>query len=295
MATKSLKILNGRPSAEYHEGLIRRRMEDIEKRQGGPLSLSLATVQVGASSAAELFSKHLGRIFAKFGIRHIDKRFSADQHKLASELQELYENAAVNGIVVFSPVPAGVNAEKIFLSMPLDKDIEGRTFLKRNPFGVFSPTAKAVMALLRHLERTDAKFKISGKHAVMVGHSDLVGKPTAALLLDAGATVTVCHKDTQNLQEHLARADILVVAIGKPRFIQGSWIKPGGVVVDVGENVVDGQVTGDMDFDSALERASYISPVPGGVGPLTTLMVIENLLTLYEYKKHETSRFLYSG
>ncbi len=290
MAIQSLKILSGRPSAEYHEGLIRRKIEELQKKDGGSLRLSLATVQVGASPATEVFSRHLGRIFSKFGVHHIDKKFSADQNKLLSELEGLYKDDSVNGIVVFQPIPAAISTEKIFLNMPLDKDIEGRTFLKRNPFGVFSPTGKAVLALLRHLERTDSKFKISGKHAVMVGHSDLVGKPTAALLLDAGATVTVCHKDTQNLQKHLADADIVVVAIGKPGFIQGAWIKPSAVVVDVGENVVNGHVTGDVDFEAVSERASYVSPVPGGVGPLTTLMVIENLLTLYEYKKQHSTR-----
>jgi len=284
MATQSLKILSGRSSAEYHEGLIRRKIDELQNKQGKPLQLSLATVQVGDSAAAGVFAAHLGKRFAKFGISHIDKRLSADQKKLESELDHLYKDRSVNGILVFQPIPSGVNAQKIFLGMPLDKDIEGRTFLKRNPFGVFSPTAKAVMALLHHLERTDPKFKISGKHAVMVGHSDIVGKPTAALLLDAGATVTVCHKDTQDLQKHIADADILVVAIGKPKFIQGAWIKPGAVVIDVGENVVNGQVVGDVDFEAAVERASYISPVPGGVGPLTTLMVIENLLTLHDYR-----------
>lgn len=290
MATKSLKLLSGKASAEYHEGLIRRKIDELQKAQGRPLQLALATVQIGSSPAVDVFAKHLGKVFAKFGVRHLDKRLSADQEKVNAELGALFADPAVNGVVVFSPISSAVNGEKVFLSMPLDKDIEGRTFLKRNPFGVFSPTAKAVMALLKHLERTDAGFKISGKHAVMVGHSDLVGKPTAALLLDAGATVTVCHKDTQDLQKHLADADILVVAIGKPRFIQGSWIKPGAVVVDVGENVVNGQVVGDVDFDAASERASYISPVPGGVGPLTTLMVIENLLTLYEFKKQHGGR-----
>jgi methylenetetrahydrofolate dehydrogenase (NADP+) / methenyltetrahydrofolate cyclohydrolase len=290
MATRSLKILSGKPSAEYHEGLIRKKLDELSKAESKALKLSIATVQVGDSAAAGVFAAHLGKRFAKFGIGHIDKRLSADQKKLEGELVSLYKDPAINGIVVFQPIPPGVNAQKIFLGMPLDKDIEGRTFLKRNPFGVFSPTAKAVMALLHHLERSDPKFKILGKHAVMVGHSDIVGKPTAALLLDAGATVTVCHKDTQDLQKHLSDADILVVAIGKANFIQGSWVKPGVVIIDVGENVVNGHVTGDVDFESASEAASYISPVPGGVGPLTTLMVIENLLTLYEYKKTHSER-----
>ena len=116
--------------------------------------------------------------------------------------------------------------------------MEGRTFIKSEPFGVFSPTAKAVMALLAYY-RQHRGFVIKGKHAVMVGHSDLVGKPTAMLLSDEGATVTVCHKDTQNIQKHISDADILVVAIGKPGVIQSSWIKKGAVVIDVGGKCIE--------------------------------------------------------
>jgi methylenetetrahydrofolate dehydrogenase (NADP+)/methenyltetrahydrofolate cyclohydrolase len=281
------KILSGKAAVEDCEEYIHRKIANLKAHQSGSLSLSLATVQLGASEDVRLYSKSLGKVLARYGVRHIEKEFSAErteQAKLQAELFRLYSDNTVTGVIIFSPIPSSVDAEAIFLNMPLDKDIEGRTFIKRNPFGVFSPTAKAVMALLRHLKKMDPNFSISGKHAVMVGHSDLVGKPTAVHLSDAGATVTVCHKDTLNLPAHIAEADILVVAIGKPRFIEGSWVKKGAIVLDVGENVVNGRLVGDVDFEAVRERASFISPVPGGVGPLTSLMVIDNLLTLYQYK-----------
>ena len=191
----------------------------------------------------------------------------------------------MTGVLVYSPIHPIIDPDTIFYNMPLEKDVEGRTFMKREPFGVFSPTAKAVMALLSHVEKIHKEpYVLKEKRAVTIGHSDLVGKPVAMLLADAGATVTVCHQYTRDLQEHIAEAEVLVVAIGKPRYIHGSWIKKGAVVIDVGENVVGGRIVGDVDFESALESASYISPVPGGVGPLTNLMVVENLLILNEYK-----------
>lgn len=286
------QALDGKATAAYHEDKIRRELRAWEERTGSPANLTLATVQFGDSPDTRLYAKALGRTLAKYGVRHIEKQFAVTgQNKLAdlADLILLYNDPSVTGVLVFSPIPPSVDANAVFMSMPLDVDIEGRTFMKRNPFGVFSPTAKAVMALLKHLERVEPKFAIKEKSAVMVGHSDLVGKPTAALLCDAGATVTICHQFTKNLPERIAEADILVVAIGKPRYIHGSWIKKGAVVVDVGENVVGGRVVGDVDYESALENASYVSPVPGGVGPLTNLMVIENLLMLNDYR-HQLSK-----
>ena len=281
------QALDGRSSAKYHEELIRKKLDQWENRHGTPPEMTLATVQIGKSADIELYSKHLGKALSRFGIRHVEKKFTdaAPEHGgLMNEVLKLYRDPSLTGVMIFSPLPASVDGPGLFMQMPLDKDIEGRTFMKRNPFGVFSPTAKAVLALLRHLERADKKFMIAGKHAVMVGHSDLVGKPTAALLLDAGATVTVCHKDTQDLLKYISDADILVVAIGRPRFVQGSWVKEDAVVIDVGENAVEQSVVGDVDFEGVRARASYVTPVPGGIGPLTNLMVVENLLMLHEYK-----------
>lgn len=280
--------LDGKSTALYHDEKIRKAIRAWEEQHNSAPQMTLATVQFGDAPDVMLYSKALGRTLAKYGVRHLEKQFSSrhgDAPKALADLSELYQDPSITGVLVYSPIPPAIGPEKVFLNMPLEKDVEGRTFLKRNPFGVFSPTAKAVMALLSHLERIErGKFSPKEKNAVMIGHSDLVGKPSAILLSDAGATVTICHQYTPNLPERVAEADILVVAIGKPRYIQGSWIKKGAVVVDVGENWVDGRAVGDVDFESALQRASYVSPVPGGVGPLTNLMVIENLLTLHAFK-----------
>ena len=284
MATQISKILSGKPAAELRKKEIEAKKERLAARSKKPVALSLATVRVGDSPDTQLYSKSLDRVLEQYGVRHIEK-ICRTEAELLREIRPLYADKELTGILIFSPIPESINAKNVFLNLPLHKDVEGRTFIKRNPFGVFSPTAKAVMTLLWYLQKSlDPGYSVKGKHAVMVGHSDLVGKPTAMLLSDEGATVTVCHKDTQNIQKYISEADILVVAIGKPGVVQSSWIKSGAVVIDVGENVVNGRVVGDIDFESALKSASYISPVPGGVGPLTNLMVVENLLTLYEFK-----------
>lgn len=278
-------ILEGKPVVAHQAELFRKKIAEWESVDASP-QLTLATVQFGESDDITLYSQALSRTLGRFGVRHIEKRYPGQTRRDTSiaDLLALYDDPYITGVLIYSPIPASVDADKIFMRLPMDKDVEGRTFMKRHPFGVFSPTAKAVMALLSHLQRIEPGFTLKHKNAVIVGHSDLVGKPMAVLLSDAGATVTICHQHTHNLPAYIARADILVVAIGKPRFIQGSWIKKGAVVVDVGENMVDNKVVGDVDFESARERASYISPVPGGVGPLTNLMIIENLMTLQGYR-----------
>ena len=280
MTTQTSKLLSGKPAAQYWDEMLRKKIS--ERVSKAPLCL--ATVQIGAAPDVELYSQALTKILDRYGIKHIHKVWKSEKD-ISSEAKRLYDDDAVTGVLVFSPIAPTVDAQQLFLNLPIKKDVEGRTFIKRNFFGVFSPTGKAVMALLIHLrDRVDPSFTIKGKHAVMVGHSDLVGKPTAMLLSDEGATVTVCHKDTQNIQKHISEADILVVAIGKPGVIRSEWIKKGAVVIDVGENFVDGKLVGDVDLASALNTVSYISPVPGGVGPLTNLMVIDNLITLDKYK-----------
>ena len=282
MATDSPKILSGKPAAEAWNETLQTKIAQLAQVQMGH-KLCLATIQMGNSPDMQLYSKSLGKVLARFHIRHIEKICKTNED-VKNEVLPLFDQEDITGILVFSPIPDNIDAKPIFLGLPREKDIEGRTFIKGNPFGVFSPTAKAVMALLTHLQQQDKNFAIKGKHAVMVGHSDLVGKPTAMLLSDEGATVTVCHKDTQNIQKYISDADILVVAIGKPGIIKSSWIKKGAVVIDVAENVVNGKLVGDVDLPSALDAVSYISPVPGGVGPLTNLMVINNLLTLDKYQ-----------
>lgn len=280
------QLLEGKTVAEYHIGLIKKRISQWQNIHGAAPQLTLATVQFGESADISLYSKVLAETLHQFGVRHIEKKYTlANRGSAMTDLMTVYDDPSVTGVLVYSPMQPVVDPATVFYNLPLEKDIEGRTFMKRDPFGVFSPTAKAIMALLEHLERTNKdSFSLKEKHAVTIGHSDLVGKPTAMLLADAGATVTVCHQHTRDIQERIAEAEILVAAIGKPRYVHGSWIKKGAVVIDVGENVVGGRVVGDVDFESALENAAYLSPVPGGVGPLTNLMIIENLLILNEYK-----------
>lgn len=278
------KILSGRQAALAYEEVLKKKLEELKASKKNLAPLSLVTVQAGTTADMQLYSKSLGKVLARFNIRHIEKicRTNADVQR---ELTPLYGDPTITGIMMFSPISDSIDANIFFLNLPREKDVEGRTFIKGNPFGVFSPTAKAVATLLLNLQKAqDSDFRIKGKHAVMVGHSDLVGKPTAVLLLDEGATVTVCHKDTQDLRKFVSEADILVVAIGKPGVIRPEWVKKGAVVIDVGENVVNGKIVGDVDLEAVLDKVAYISPVPGGVGPLTNLMVIENLFELDKYK-----------
>ena len=287
MAPPTSKILNGKPVALVYETELKRKLEQLQGAKPSGAPLALLTVQAGMSPDMQLYTKSLGKVLARFGIRHVEKICRSNE-EIQRDLIPLFKDPSITGIMVFSPLPDSIDANLIFLNLPRKKDVEGRTFIKGNPFGVLSPTSKAVMALLNALQKENAShFRIKGKHAVMVGHSDLVGKPTAVLLLDEGATVTVCHKDTLNLQKHVSEADILIVAIGKPGVIRPQWVKKGAVVLDVGENVVNGKIVGDVDLEAVLDKVSYISPVPGGVGPLTNLMVIENLITLNEYNEYK--------
>ena len=283
MATTTAKILSGKEAALSYREVIRRRFEQRKKQNQAPLSL--AAIQIGEPSAdVSLYSKILHKELSQYGVSYLWKPFSADpakQNETMAGISKLYADEPITGVMIFSPIPPPIETN-ILLNLPVSKDIEGRTYLK-GPFGVFSPTANAVLHLLKSLGLS-GDLVIKGKHAVMVGHSDLVGKATALNLLEEGATVTICHKDTVNLEKHVREADILVVAIGKRDIVKVAWMKETATVIDVGENVVGGRVVGDIDFDAALKKVAYISPVPGGVGPLTTSMVIHNLLTLSDLK-----------
>lgn len=191
----------------------------------------------------------------------------------------------VHGIFVHQPMPPQIDAQRVSSLIDPRKDVEGihpqnsaRRFFAKSRIG--SCTALAVMELI---EAT--KASLEGKEAVVVGHSEIVGRPVSMLLLDKLATTTICHVATDKagrLEEHVRRADVLVVAVGRPHFIKGSWIKPGAIVIDVGINVVGGKVVGDVEFDAAAARAAWISPVPGGVGPVTVMMVMKNTIEAYK-------------
>ena len=274
------KILNGKKIAEKNlEGIFHDLVRLQEKNKRRPLKL--ATLRAGNLKDATLYETYLKKLLARLGIAHVVCVLpqSASEKKVISVIHRFNQDSGISGIMVFSPLPRNADPANVFDHIDRLKDVEGRTFLKSH-FGVFSPTAHAVMTLVHATGN-----HLAGKEAVVVGHSDLVGKPTAVLLSDHLATVTVCHKETKDLRSHVARADILVAAAGKARLIQGSWIKKGAVVIDVGENVVKGKLVGDVDFEGARKRASYLTPVPGGVGPVTNVMLIKNLIKLYQLQK----------
>jgi methylenetetrahydrofolate dehydrogenase (NADP+)/methenyltetrahydrofolate cyclohydrolase len=215
-----------------------------------------------------------------------------DQQAAQQDVERIIEDwnrdEAVHGIFVHQPLPPQVDAQRLSTLIDPRKDVEGihpqnsaRRFFAKARIG--SCTALAVMELL---EATGAD--LAGKEAVVVGHSEIVGRPVSMLLLDQLATTTVCHVGTDKagrLEEHVRRADILVVAVGRPKLIKGAWIKPGALVIDVGINVAGGKVVGDVEFEAARERAGFITPVPGGVGPVTVMMVMKNTVEAFKLQQ----------
>ena len=201
------------------------------------------------------------------------------QQELERAIQEWNDDPKVHGIFVHQPLPPQIDAQRVSAVIDPRKDVEGihpqnsaRRFFAKARIG--SCTALAVMELIE-----STRVNLEGKEAVVIGHSEIVGRPVSMLLLDKLATTTVCHLGTDKagrLEDHVRRADVLVVAVGRPHLIKGSWIKPGAIVIDVGINVVGKRVVGDVEFEAAKERAAFISPVPGGVGPVTVMMVMKN-------------------
>ncbi len=279
-------ILYGKELAQKYLKKARQEIFSLNKHPGVH-PISLATLRIGNPQDSILYENHLKKLLQGVGIRFIPGiyRENISEREVTQVIGKLAKNSAVTGIMLFSPLPKKISHANVFEAMPLNKDVEGRTFLK-NHFGIFSPTANAVMELI-----DSAGGDLAGKEAVVVGHSDLVGKPTAALLMDRHCTVTVCQKETKDLRSHVQRADILVSAVGKPHLIPGRWIKRGSVVIDVGENNYKGKIVGDVDYEAASKRAAHLTPVPGGVGPLTNVMLIKNLIQLYKRQQRRNGNY----
>jgi methylenetetrahydrofolate dehydrogenase (NADP+)/methenyltetrahydrofolate cyclohydrolase len=240
----------------------------------------LATVLVGEDPASAVYVGGKQRACAEVGIAGFDHRLAHDapHEEVERLLLELNEDPRVSGILLQLPTPPQVDGPRLTEVIAPDKDVDGLTpisagrLVKGRP-GLRPCTPAGVMELLR---RHDVALK--GAEAVVVGRSDLVGKPVGSLLLAEHATVTTCHSRTRDLAEVCRRADVLVAAVGRPRMIQGDWVKEGAVVIDVGINRTDDGLVGDVDFEPAAARASLITPVPGGVGPMTIAMLLRNTL-----------------
>jgi methylenetetrahydrofolate dehydrogenase (NADP+)/methenyltetrahydrofolate cyclohydrolase len=240
----------------------------------------LATVLVGDDQASAVYVGAKQKACADVGLKGFDHRLPADasQAEVEALLRQLNDDPRVSGILLQLPTPAHIDGAALTTMIDAAKDVDGLTpvsagLLAKGLPGLRPCTPGGVLELLRRHE-----VALEGAEAVVLGRSDLVGKPVAALLLAENATVTVCHSRTRELAELCRRADILVAAVGRPRMVPGDWVKPGATVIDVGINRVDGDLVGDVDFDSAARTAGLITPVPGGVGPMTIAMLLRNTL-----------------
>ena len=242
----------------------------------------LAVIIVGEDPASKVYVRNKGRACAEVGIYSeiIEMPESTSETELLAKIAELNARPEINGILVQLPLPRHINESAVIAAISPDKDVDAFSEVNVGKIMIgdfrFLPcTPAGVMELLRR-----SGIEIGGKNAVVVGRSNIVGKPQAMLLLHANATVTVCHSRTRNLAEICRGADILVVAIGKADFITADMVKPGAVVIDVGMNRrPDGKLTGDVDYAAVSEVAGYITPVPGGVGPMTITMLLRNTVT----------------
>ncbi len=246
----------------------------------------LAVVLVGDDPASQVYVKNKKVVCEKVGIRSFSHTLPHDttQEHLLGLVAELNADPKIDGILVQLPLPEHIQASKVLNSIEADKDVDGFHPFNVGSLAVRQPALRSCTpyGCMKLLESTGVD--LHGKEAVVVGASNIVGRPMALELLLAGATVTVCHRFTENLKSHIARADIVVAAAGKQGLIQGEWIKKGAIVIDVGiHRLEDGSLTGDVDFDAASKRAGWITPVPGGVGPMTITMLLANTITAFKH------------
>jgi len=244
----------------------------------------LAVVIVGRDAPSTVYLEQILRGCAKVGIEadFVELEGEATEASVTAAIRELNANAGVDGVIVQMPLPPSIRLRSVIDAIDPAKDIDGihplNAGLLRLGYDGFLPaTAHAAVEILRR-----SGIEIAGQDAVVVGRSAVVGMPAAFLLVKEDATVTVCHSRTRDLAAHVRRADIVVVAAGRPGLITGAMLKPGAVVVDVGINVVEGRIVGDVDFESAARVASAITPVPGGVGPLTNALLLTHLIRAAE-------------
>ena len=269
------KILDGKVlSAEIKEQVAQR--VAAMKAQG--VTPGLAVILVGNDPASEIYVRNKGKGCEETGMlsRTIRMDENTTQEELEEEIEKLNRDPAIHGILVQLPLPAHLDEQAALAKILPEKDVDGfhlvnAGHLMTGTEGVVPCTPKGALYMIR-----SAGIDLSGKEAVVIGRSNIVGKPMAMLLLQQNCTVTMCHSRTRDLAEHTRRADILVAAVGKAGFVTADMVRPGAVVIDVGINRVDGKVCGDVDFETVKEVAGWITPVPGGVGRMTIAMLLAN-------------------
>ncbi len=273
------QLIDGKAIAANIRASVKTQID--ERLSAGKRAPGLAVVLVGQDPASEVYVGNKRRACEQVGIRSFDYDMPSDTSQAALEqlIDDLNDNPEIDGILLQLPLPAGLDATPILERIHPHKDVDGfhpynvGRLAQRIP-ALRPCTPKGIISLLE-----STQVDLHGLNAVVVGASNIVGRPMSLELLLAGATTTVCHRFTNDLEKHVRRADIVVVAVGKPEFIPGDWIKEGAIVIDVGMNRLhDGRLTGDVEFETAAQRAGWITPVPGGVGPMTVASLIENTL-----------------
>lgn len=272
-----MEIISGKELAAKMRVEIKEQVLSYKEKNGKDIGLSV--VLVGSDPASQVYVRNKIKACEEVGIKSYSYYLpeTVSQQELEELLDELADNADIHGILVQLPLPKHLDSDRALKKIPTEKDVDGFSAenigkLCMNEDCLVACTPNGVMKMLE-----SAKIDLKGKNAVVIGRSNIVGKPMAMLLLNADCTVTVCHSKTKNLKEVCANADILVAAIGRAKFVTGDMVKDGAVVVDVGINRDEnGKLCGDVDFESVSQKCSYITPVPGGVGPMTITMLMYN-------------------
>ena len=275
----SAQIIDGKTVAQDLRAELTTQVQALDSPPG------LAVILVGDDPASHVYVGNKIKACEQVGIQSFESRLGADasQEEVLAEIQSYNNNPAVHGILMQLPVPAHLDSDFLVQSIAPEKDVDGLSFINQGKLiagdtgGLVPCTPQGSLRLIKTI-----KEDLSGLHAVVIGRSLLFGKPMAQLLLQENCTVTQAHSRTTNLEEICKSADILVAAVGRPKMVKGDWIKDGAIVIDVGINRLDsGKLCGDVDYDSALEKAGAITPVPGGVGPMTIACLLANTLKAY--------------
>lgn len=255
--------------------------EEVDKYNVKP---GLAVIQIGNDEASNVYikAKENACKYVGYSFFHIHFDEMTSEEEIIEKIKELNNDDKINGILLQLPINPKYNQNRIINTIDSNKDVDGLTdincgLLYKNDYNLVPCTPLGIMELLKYYD-----INVTSKNVVVVGKSNLVGKPIAFMLLNSGATVTICHSKTVDLQSYTKSADILIVAVGKKHLITSEMVKDGAVIIDVGINRVDGKLYGDVDYDNVSVKASYITPVPGGVGPMTVAMLLSNVLKNYK-------------
>lgn len=279
------EIIDGKSIAKRIRGEVAGGVEKLKNEKG--ITPKLCVVLVGEDPASQIYVRNKEKACAEAGIASETRRIPASikEKELIDLIKALNKDASVHGILVQLPLPKGLDAIRVLNEISPDKDVDGLHPLNMGKLlkgedPLFVPcTPQGILELI-----LSTGTEIKGKEAVVVGRSNIVGKPVSLMLLQRHATVTICHSRTRDLGEETRRADILVATVGSPRIIHGDMVKGGAVVIDVGMNRLEGKLVGDVDFEAARGKAAFITPVPGGVGPMTIAMLLKNTLLAAQRK-----------